>query len=79
MNALYPVNNNESGQRECELYESATDHVYQSVDTDHKTADSPTQNHTYDYAVVDGPLASQNEGEPTTTRLPHKYHVLEGP
>ena len=56
MNPLYPANNNLSGQRECELYESTPDHVYQYVDADHKTADPPSQNPTYDYAVVDGPL-----------------------
>jgi hypothetical protein len=56
MNQLYPANNNISGQRECELYESTPNHVYQYVDVDQKTAAPPPQNLTYDYAVVDGPL-----------------------
>jgi hypothetical protein len=56
MNPLYPANNNYSRQRECELYESTPDHVYQYVDTDHRTTVPPPQHLTYDYAVVDGPL-----------------------
>ncbi|CAB3988118.1 Hypothetical predicted protein [Paramuricea clavata] len=55
MNQLYPANNNIS-QRECELYESTPNHVYQYVDVDHKNVAPPPQNLTYDYAFVDGPL-----------------------
>ncbi|CAB3998225.1 Hypothetical predicted protein [Paramuricea clavata] len=66
MNPLYPANNNYSGQRECELYESTPDHVYQYVDTDHKTTVPPPQNLTYDYAVVDGPLT---KGERSSVEL----------
>ena len=56
MNPLYPANNNYSGQRECELYESTPDNVYQNVGTGQRTAVPSPQNLTYDYAVVDGPL-----------------------
>jgi hypothetical protein len=80
MNPLYPVNDTLSGQRECDLYEPASDHVYQYVDAaDRKNVDSTPQNPTYDYAIPDGPLTSQEQEKPTTTQLPHKYHVLEGP
>ena len=74
MNPLYPVNDNLSGQRECELYEPASDHVYQCVDA----VDPPSQNHTYDYAAVDGPLMAEGKGEPTTKQLSPKYHNLKG-
>lgn len=56
LNPLYPTNTNQSEQTECALYESGAEHVYQYVDTDHKTADPPPQDFTYDYAVVDGPM-----------------------
>ena len=77
MNPLYPVNENLSGQRECELYEPASDHVYQCVDADLKTVDPPPQNHTYDYAAVDGPLMVKDKGEPTNKQLSPKYHALD--
>ena len=79
MNPLHPVNENLSGQRECELYEPASDHVYQYVDADQKTVDPPPQNNTYDYAAVDGPMMVKDKGEPTNKQLSPEYHVLEGP
>ena len=79
MNPLYPVNENLSGQRECELYEPASDHVYQCVDADQKTLDPPSQNYTYDYAAVDGPMMVGDKEEPTNKQLSLTYDVLEGP
>ena len=82
MNPLYPQSNNLSEGRECELYEPASDQVYQSVD-DHKTKDfNDPQNVTYDYAVADGPMTDDKESSEerdTQKRLAHKYHVLEQP
>lgn len=43
-------------QTECELYEPTPDYVNHYVGVDHKTADPPLQNLTYDYAVADGPI-----------------------
>ena len=79
MNPLYPVNDNLSSQRECELYEPASDHVYQCVDADQKTVEPPSQNPIYEYATVDGPLTVEDKGEPTIEPSSPKYHVLEGP
>ena len=85
MNPLYPQRNNLSEERECELYEPASDQVYQNVDDvdDHRTKDlNDPQNFTYDYAVADGPMTDDKESSEerdTQKRLPHKYHVLEQP
>ena len=56
LNPLYPTNNNQSGQTECALYESASENVYQDVDVDHNTGDPLFQDFAYDYAAVDGPM-----------------------
>ena len=64
LNPLYPTNTNQSAQAECALYESTPEHVYQYVDADHKTADPPLQDFTYDYAAVDGPM-NKNDGKRT--------------
>ncbi|XP_028410778.1 uncharacterized protein LOC114533460 [Dendronephthya gigantea] len=66
LNPLYPANNNQMAQRECDLYEPTPDHLYQYVDVENKTADPPLQNLTYDYAVVDGPI---NQNVPQKTEL----------
>lgn len=61
LNPIYPRNNNSSTKKECELYESSPDHVYQYVDTkDRSNYLQPQQNQTYDYAVVDGPLTKSD-------------------
>ena len=105
MSPLYQTTNTQSGEAECALYEATPENVYQYVDADHKTADPPPKDFTYDSAVADGPMNNNDEtrredtpednkelqddreeqiGETedtsqSTKRLPHKYHVLEGP
>ena len=67
-NPLYSTNNNQSGQTECALYESASENVYQDVDIDHNTGDPSFQDFAYDYAAVDGPMnkndVMRREGTP---------------
>ena len=55
-NPMYPLGNDISGERECELYEPTPNHIYQYVDNEDRTRNLIPTNLTYDYAVADGPM-----------------------